>query len=194
MKCVSYNIQYGLGSDGRYDLERIANEIADADIIALQEVDRFWQRSGMADSPAVLACHLPQHHWVYGPNLDIDASYEEAGRIVHRRKQFGTMILSRWPILSTRNHLLPKWGDRVHHSIQQGMLEAVVDTPLGPIRVYSVHLSHLTEATRMPQIEATEGHSGARTIRRRRLVWRASEPRLGLDRRGGAADARAPAS
>lgn len=154
MKCVSYNIQYGLGADNKYDLARIAGEIADGDIIALQEVDRFWKRSGLVDSPAVLAGHLPQHHWVFGPNLDVDASYVEKNRVVQRRKQFGTMILSRWPILSTRNHLLPKWGDRKHHSIQQGMLEAVIVTPIGPIRVYSVHLSHLCETTRMPQIKA----------------------------------------
>jgi endonuclease/exonuclease/phosphatase family metal-dependent hydrolase len=154
MKCLSYNIQYGLGADGQYDLARIAAEIADGNIIALQEVDRNWHRSGMVDSPAVLASYLPQHHWVYGANLDIDASYEEAGHIIHRRKQFGTMILSRWPIISTRNHLLPKWGDRRHHSIQQGMLEAVIDTPHGPIRFYSVHLSHLSKATRLPQIAA----------------------------------------
>ena len=152
MKCVSYNIQYGLGSDGCYDLARIAGEIAAADIIALQEVDRFWKRSGMVDSPAVIAEHLPQYHWVYGANLDIDASYKDADRIVHRRKQFGTMILSRWPILSSRNHLLPKWGDRTHHSIQQGMLEAVIGTPLGALRVYSVHLSHLCPETRLPQV------------------------------------------
>lgn len=154
MRCVSYNIQYGLGADGRYDLARIAGEIAGADVMALQEVDRFWKRSGMVDGPATLAEHLPEHHWVYGPNLDMDASYESRGRIVHRRKQFGTMILSRWPIVSTRNHLLPKWGDRRHHSIQQGMLETVIDTPLGAVRFYSVHLSHLSPATRMPQVTA----------------------------------------
>lgn len=154
MKLVSYNIQYGLGSDDRYDLQRIACEIADADIIALQEVDRFWRRSGMVDAPQVLADTLQDKHWVFGANLDMDASFEENGRIVSRRKQFGTMIMSRWPIVSSRNHLLPKWGDRVHHSIQQGMLEAVVDTPLGPIRFYSTHLSHLSPATRLPQIEA----------------------------------------
>lgn len=155
MKCVSYNIQYGLGSDGQYDLKRIAAEVADADIIALQEVDRFWARSGMVDSPAVLASHLPRHHWVFGANLDIDASTDDGTRITQRRKQFGTMILSRWPILSSRNFPLPKWGDRTHHSIQQGMLEAVIDTPaLGPVRVYSVHLSHLSPFTRLPQIAA----------------------------------------
>lgn len=155
MICISYNIQYGLGADGRYDLARIAGEIAHADIVALQEVDRHWQRSGNVDSPAVLAQHLPHHHFVFGANLDMDADFEEAGRVVHRRKQFGTMILSRWPIRSSRNFPLPKWGDRKHHSIQQGILEAVIDTPtLGPLRVYSVHLSHLAAFTRLPQIAA----------------------------------------
>jgi endonuclease/exonuclease/phosphatase family metal-dependent hydrolase len=154
MKCVSYNIQYGLGADGRYDLARIAKEVAEADIIGLQEVDRFWKRSGMVDSPAILAAHLAKHYWVYGANLDMDASYVENGRLVNRRKQFGTMILSRWPILSSRNHLLPKWGDLTQHSIQQGMLEAVIATPLGVLRVYSAHLSHLCAETRLPQVAA----------------------------------------
>lgn len=153
MKCVSYNIQYGLGADGHYDLARIAAEIVDADIIALQEVDRFWQRSGMVDSPAVLAEHLPEHHFVFGANLDIDASFTQDQRVISRRKQFGTMILSRWPILSSRNFPLPKWGDLNHHSIQQGILEAVIETPIGCVRVYSVHLSHLDGFTRLPQIK-----------------------------------------
>lgn len=153
MKCVTYNIQYGLGADGCFDLARIASEVAEADIIAMQEVDRFWKRSGMVDSPALLSHHLPEHHYVYGANLDMDASFEANGRIQHRRKQFGTLILSRYPILSSRNFHLPKWGDRRHHSIQQGILEAVIDTPLGPIRFYSVHLSHLCGETRMPQVE-----------------------------------------
>ena len=55
MKLVTYNIQYGLGRDNRFDLARIAREIEDADIIALQEVERHWQRSGRVDAPAVLA-------------------------------------------------------------------------------------------------------------------------------------------
>ncbi|MEM7257945.1 MAG: hydrolase, partial [Pseudomonadota bacterium] len=46
MQLVTYNIQYGLGADGTFNIERIANEIAAGDIIALQEVERFWQRSG----------------------------------------------------------------------------------------------------------------------------------------------------
>jgi endonuclease/exonuclease/phosphatase family metal-dependent hydrolase len=156
MKIVTYNIQFGLGKDNRYDLARIAGEVEDADIIALQEVERHWQRSGCVDSPAVLASHLPEHHWVYGANLDMDASYRDpAGRLVNRRRQFGTMILSRLPIVSSRNHLLPKYGTLTQHSIQQGALEAVVATErAGPVRIYSLHLSHLSAATRMPQVEA----------------------------------------
>lgn len=156
MKLVTYNIQFGRGKDRRYDLARIAAEVRPADIIALQEVDRHWQRSGCVDSPAILASHLPDHHWVYGANLDMDASYRDAeGRLVNRRRQFGTMILSRLPIVSSRNHLLPKYGTLVQHSIQQGALEAVIVTQhAGPVRVYSMHLSHLSPATRLPQVDA----------------------------------------
>ena len=42
MKLVSYNIRFGLGLDQKIDLERIANTVKDADIIALQEVERVW--------------------------------------------------------------------------------------------------------------------------------------------------------
>jgi endonuclease/exonuclease/phosphatase family metal-dependent hydrolase len=156
MNIVTYNIQYGLGKDLRYDLARIACEVAGADVIALQEVERHWQRSGCVDGPAVIASHLPEHRWVYGPNLDMDASYRDAaGKLINRRRQFGTMILSRLPIISSRNHLLPKYGTLTQHSIQQGALEVVIMTErAGPIRVYSVHLSHLSPMTRMPQVEA----------------------------------------
>jgi endonuclease/exonuclease/phosphatase family metal-dependent hydrolase len=156
MNLVTYNIQFGRGRDRQYDLARIAGEVRGADIIALQEVDRHWQRSGCVDSPAILASHLPDHHWVYGANLDMDASSRDAqGRLANRRRQFGTMILSRRPIVSSRNHLLPKHGTLVQHSIQQGALEAVIVTQhAGPVRIYSTHLSHLSPQTRLPQVEA----------------------------------------
>ena len=156
MRFVAYNIQYGLGKDNRYDLARIAREVEDADVIALQEVERHWQRSGCVDGPAVLASRLPNHHWVYGPTIDMDASSRDpAGGLVNRRRQFGTMILSRPSIVSSRNHLLPKYGMLTQHSIQQGALEAVIVTErAGPVRIYSVQLSHLDTHIRMPQVEA----------------------------------------
>jgi endonuclease/exonuclease/phosphatase family metal-dependent hydrolase len=156
MKLISYNIQYGKGKDGRYDLARIAGEIEHGDVIALQEVERFWQRSGERDEPAELADHLRAFHWVYGANLDMDASRAgDDGFPVHRRRQFGAMILSRTPIISSRNFPLPKFGTVKQHSIQQGALEAVIRSGRGTaLRVYSTHLSHLSPATRLPQVEA----------------------------------------
>ena len=55
MKLVSYNIQYGRGRDGVFDLQRIVDAIAGADVIALQEVERYWQRSGMVDQSREIA-------------------------------------------------------------------------------------------------------------------------------------------
>ena len=154
MKFVTYNIQYGLGGDDRYDLDRTAAVVEGVDVIALQEVERFWKRSGMTDQVAELTDRLPDYHWVFGPGLDIDASYrDESGHLVNRRRQHGTMLMSRPPIVSSRNFPLPKYGTLKQHSIQQSFLEGVIKTPAGPIRVYSVHLSHLSKDTRAPQIE-----------------------------------------
>ncbi len=154
MRLLTWNVHYGFGADGRFDLDRIADRIRhhDPDVVALQEVERFWKRSFETDQPAELARRLPDYYWVYGPNLDMHAGTPERP---NRRRQFGNMILSRWPILSSRNFPLPKFGTLTQHSIQQGALEAVVRTPSGrPLRVYSTHLSHLSAHTRLPQIEA----------------------------------------
>jgi endonuclease/exonuclease/phosphatase family metal-dependent hydrolase len=158
MRFVTYNIQYGKGRDGRFDLRRIADAVREADVIALQEVERYWIRSGMVDQAAELAGLLPDHHWVYGPGLDIDASLQDrAGRLVHRRRQFGNMLLSREPILSSRCFPLPKLGTVIQHSLQRVALEGVISRGSGgsaPVRVYSIHLTHLADATRGPQVDA----------------------------------------
>ena len=57
----------GHASDGRYDLERIARIVDGADVIALQEVERFWKRSGLDDQPAILAGLLPAGARVFWP-------------------------------------------------------------------------------------------------------------------------------
>ena len=67
MKIVTYNIQYGRGRDGQFDLDRIANAVSGADLIALQEVERFWSRSGGVDQPRLLARRFPRHYAAYGP-------------------------------------------------------------------------------------------------------------------------------
>ena len=76
MRFASYNIQYATGRDGRVDLARIARAVAGADLIALQEVERFAARTGLADQAAEIAALLPDYYWCYGPGMDLDASVE----------------------------------------------------------------------------------------------------------------------
>ena len=164
MRIVTYNIQYGRGKDGRFDLDRIAQEVAGADLIALQEVERHWSRSGGADQPRLIARHFPHHHWAYGPGVDLHLAGEASGEhSAERRRQFGNMLLSRAPLLTVRHHLLPKYGSLgPPMSLQRSALEAVIPVRAGHVRVYSVHLTHLSSQTRLPQVEALLGiHANA---------------------------------
>ncbi len=155
MKFVSYNIQYGTGKDGTIDLPRIAREIGDADVIALQEVERFNSTTGMVDQVAALSDLFPTHYVAYGAGVDLDASYKnDSGHVVNRRRQFGNMILSKTPLISSRNHLLPKYGMVGPLALQRSALEGVIDCELGLIRVYSVHLGHAAAPERTKQISA----------------------------------------
>ena len=70
MIICSYNIQYGTGKDGKIDLARIAQEIGDADIVALQEVERFFSTTGLIDQAAELGALFPKHFWVYGGGVN----------------------------------------------------------------------------------------------------------------------------
>ncbi len=154
LRFVSYNTQFCTGLDGRTDPDRIAAEIASADVMALQEIDRHWQRTGHVDQADCLAERFPDYHWAYGPGVDVDASYRGPdGRLVNRRRQFGNMVLARWPILMVRNHLLPKLHLRNPLSLQRSALETVVALPDGPCRVVSVHLAHAATSERLLQIE-----------------------------------------
>jgi endonuclease/exonuclease/phosphatase family metal-dependent hydrolase len=162
MKLVSYNIQYGFGSDGRYDLARAAKIVADADIIALQEVERHWLRSNQDDQPEILSQLLPDHHWVYGPTFDMDASERRDGRVVNRRRQFGTMLLSKLPIVWSRLHALPMRRTVQPLNTRNAALECMIRTPTGPVRFLSLHLAHIAAEERLEQIDYLLGeHSRA---------------------------------
>lgn len=150
MLILSFNIQYGFGRDGRYDLARAAKVMAGADIAALQEVDRHWSRTGFDDQPALLARMLPDHYLAYAPGFDM-AAPTASDR--NRRRQFGPLIASRWPILWTRTHLLPLARMIDPINTQTCALEACIATPGGPLRVLSLHLAHVGVGERLAQID-----------------------------------------
>ena len=92
MKFVTYNIRYSKGKDGRFELERIADAVREADVICMQEVVRNVDGIPDQDQPARLGELLPQHYWVYGPCVDLDASTRaNDGTVQNRRRQLGNM-------------------------------------------------------------------------------------------------------
>lgn len=153
MLLATYNIQYSLGADGRYDLARSLAAVQGADIICLQEVEKHWRRSGMTDQPALITEILPDRYSTYGAPFDTDASYREgSGHVVNRRRQFGQMTLSRWPILASRMHILPKRDSGARLNLITGALETVIDAPGGPLRLFNIHLSDAAAGERLLQI------------------------------------------
>lgn len=153
MRFVSYNIGYGIGSDGVFDIDRIAAAIEGADVIALQEVERFWPRSDMADQPKQLAKLLPGYWWVFGPNIDLHSSETFPGEGADRRRQFGNMLLATTPILASRNIALPRCA-HLPFTMQRGALEGIIAGASMTLRVYSTHLCYLSAETRMEQLES----------------------------------------
>jgi endonuclease/exonuclease/phosphatase family metal-dependent hydrolase len=152
MKCVSYNIQYGIGLDGQYDIARIAEAVRGADVIALQEVTRNNPKNGGSDMVAALREALPEYFGVFGPNFEADfGSAVKNGRAVDVHFQFGNMVLSKTPVLMSRNILLPRRRSYDRLDLQRGALEALIETAHGPIRFYSVHLDHRDPGERAEQ-------------------------------------------
>ena len=154
MKIVSYNIHYAIGKDDRYDLERIAASVADADIIALQEVERFYDTPQSPSQPEDIAKLLPDYYWVYDASFDIDCSERRSdGSILNRRRQHGQMLLSRWPIIAKRYFALPRLHIDHEFNMQMGVLEGIVETPLGALRIYNVHFGSVSSEERRQQAE-----------------------------------------
>ncbi|MFM8836462.1 MAG: endonuclease/exonuclease/phosphatase family protein [Actinomycetota bacterium] len=149
---ASFNIQYSLGADNKYDLKRSIDTVRDADIICLQEIDRNWRRTNMADQFAEIQALLPDRYAVFGPWLDVDASaVNPDGSIKNRRRQGGQMTISRYPIASSRVIHLPKLDTGPTMNMWSAFVESVVLTPT-PVRVINLHLSDSSESSRIDEI------------------------------------------
>lgn len=153
MRLVTYNIQFSRGKDDEYNIERIAHEVSGADIIALQEVECNWQRSGLVDQAARLAECLPDYYWVYRPAFDVDASHTAGEKDPkNHRRQFGNMLLSKSPILEARLLNLPRLHYPSMFNLQQGALEAVVNHAGRALQIFCIHLGYGNHEERRNQI------------------------------------------
>lgn len=153
MKLLSWNIQWGCGMDGRVDLARIAADIdalGNFDVICLQEVAVNFP--GLAGSRgenqvAELAALFPGYTPLYGAATDVPD-----GR--GGRSRFGNLILSRLPVGQVWRHLLPWLAESGAPSMQRTLVEAVVESDVGPLRVMTTHLEYYSQPQREAQIDA----------------------------------------
>lgn len=124
MRLLTYNIHKGVGTDGRYRLERVIAVIqAEApDLICLQEVDRNVRRSRHDDQPALLA-----------EKLGAPASFYQLN-VPRGEGGYGNLLLSRWPFLETREVSLS-----YKRRAPRGAQFAVVETPQGPLHLVHIH-------------------------------------------------------
>jgi endonuclease/exonuclease/phosphatase family metal-dependent hydrolase len=93
LRLVTWNIHKGIGTDGRYRLDRTIRVLKDLspDVICLQEVDEGVRRSGHERQAQRLADELGYPHAALGLNVRV----QEGG--------YGNLTLSRYPM------------DRVHN-------------------------------------------------------------------------------
>ena len=153
MKLLSWNIQWCRGVDGRVDPARIARvirELADADVICLQEVARgFDSLSGSQgeDQFALLAAEFPGYTAIEG--IAVDVPNDDGGR-----RQFGNLLLSRLPLRQAWRHLLPWPADADYADMQRVAVEAVIEAPdVGDLRVTTTHLAYYSAAQRLAQFD-----------------------------------------
>lgn len=151
---VTWNVQCGMGCDGRVNLDRIAAGIGamgESDVICLQEVARFMpdlDDGTGGDQAAILADRFPDHEPFFGPALD------RAGETVGKRRQFGNMILSRLPVIQAFRHPLPRPPDSATKHMSRQATEVVIQTPGGTLRVITTHLEFHSHRQRSAQVEA----------------------------------------
>jgi endonuclease/exonuclease/phosphatase family metal-dependent hydrolase len=127
IKLVTWNIHSGVGVDGRYDLARIAAALADedADVIALQELDRLTERSAFHDQAIELAARLAMTSSFCATRTHGDGS-------------FGLATLSRFRLLSEQQYDLsyrpnrePRSCLRVDLEVEPGLCLHVFNCHLG---------------------------------------------------------------
>jgi endonuclease/exonuclease/phosphatase family metal-dependent hydrolase len=151
MRLLNWNVQWCRGVDGRVDPQRIADAICkeDADVICLQEVAvDFPELKGndRADQVQLLARRFSGYSALYAAAVDVPGP---AGH----RSRFGNVLFSRLPVGRVLRHSLPWPGEAAVPSMPRVAVEAVLETPLGAMRVLTTHLEYYSAKQRAAQVD-----------------------------------------
>jgi endonuclease/exonuclease/phosphatase family metal-dependent hydrolase len=141
LKVLSYNIHIGNppSQPGVTDLSGIAKVIneSDADLVALQEVDVYTNRSGKDLDQAQELAKLTDRHYYFAKTIDHDGG------------KYGIAVLSKFPIVKKESHFLPiAEGVRCE---QRAVAIVTVEIEKGVFLDFATTHFDLTPQTRMLQ-------------------------------------------
>lgn len=125
LRIGSYNIKHA--ADAKLNLKTIANVIKEAklDIVGVQEVDLRTSRSDRVDQPRLLADLAEMPYYIFVRAID------------HQGGQYGTLILSKYPIVSSEVIPLESWDKEA-----RSLGHAVIDIGGRQIDFFNTHLSY----------------------------------------------------
>ena len=133
VKVLTFNIYHGATMKGNFDLDHIARVIsdADADLVALQEVDFMTRRAKGLDLATELGWRLKMAS-VFGRAMPYDGG------------EYGEGILSAYSFITTRNVPLPFTGGKEPRTA----LEVVTVLPSGDtVSFIGTHFDHTRDET-----------------------------------------------
>ncbi|MCC6145623.1 MAG: endonuclease/exonuclease/phosphatase family protein [Candidatus Hydrogenedentes bacterium] len=138
LRVLIYNIHHGEGTDGKVDLDRIAQVIRDAqaDLVLLQEVDRNLPRTNRLDFPAILQDKIGMHAW-FEPNLKWDGG------------EYGNATFTNLNVVDHDNLALPN----PHNEEPRGALRLRIEAAGIRFDVWNTHFG-LKSGERRAQAEA----------------------------------------
>lgn len=140
IRSMTYNIRLGI----QQGLDALASVIRshDPDIIALQEVGQNWKMGPAGDTTAALAELLGFEHHRFVPCIDESPHF------------YGHALLSKHPILESKDVLLPKEVDE-----PRVLTQSRLDTPDGEIVLLSTHLSWIEDRDAQGEVLADLAHA-----------------------------------
>ncbi|MCA9173086.1 MAG: endonuclease/exonuclease/phosphatase family protein [Planctomycetales bacterium] len=145
LRVLCYNIHYGQGTDGKYDVARLARVIQATrpDLVALQEVDVGVKRSGRVHEAQRLG-ELTGLAVRFGPT-----QHYEGGL-------FGNAVLTRFPIENVVIHPLPYTESTAELvTYPRGAIAVDVKLPGGrSARFISTHFQHNVPEDRLAEAKA----------------------------------------